>query len=654
MKKLFYLLGIVVFIVSCSQNHQETIKNIRQLEWKRSKNSTDFEKYILDENPLIRLTVADALAKIGSSVHLKPITQLLTDTENVVVEKAIFALGQFCNQDTLLLRMLDNPDYIRFKIPVIKALGRSKSDQVLQTLFNRLPDLADSLKVCTIKSLSHIAPEKIRNRNQIKILAGYLFSTNQDVRGASAYFFSRHPSARAIHSLIRSNHSLQSIQDKYRLKALSRSLSHYYIQRGDSATIDTMQTRILDDLKNGIGTWQHQLYEIDILSNIGDQVSLYTIEKYLDHENPHLRKAAINALSRSDSISIKQILLRRYQDASWADKGNIILSLSKKDPEMAYSFIQQNLDKGTIYFKQLLLKSLAKIRGRLSRRTLRQFLQVPNPRLNYTAFQELWDMRYIGYKHTYQFLLSGDMALTSIAAEWVTEHPEWAKFDDLTEAYNKFREPADVETMMAILSAISLIKSPESNQFLKNIHDSTSSYVLAKEANEGLAKAAVPVPLRTDLQPELFIPDTIYIQNEPIDAIIETEKGDILIELLPEAAPVTVSNFIHLASNAYYNNLTFHRVISDFVVQGGDPRGDGWGGPGYSIPCEYNDLPFERGTIGMATAGKDTGGSQFFICHSEQPHLNRRYTVFAKVINGMDVVDKIEINDKINKIVIQK
>jgi len=157
-----------------------------------------------------------------------------------------------------------------------------------------------------------------------------------------------------------------------------------------------------------------------------------------------------------------------------------------------------------------------------------------------------------------------------------------------------------------------------------------------------------------DLQPKLFVPDVLLIQNNTVEATIETEKGKILIHLLPGVAPLTVSNFIYLAEKGFYNNLTFHRVVSDFVVQAGDPRGDGWGGPNYAIPCEYNQRPFKRGTIGMATAGKDTGSSQFFICHSEQPHLSRRYTVFGEVISGMDVVDKIEIDDKIQQILIIK
>ena len=126
-------------------------------------------------------------------------------------------------------------------------------------------------------------------------------------------------------------------------------------------------------------------------------------------------------------------------------------------------------------------------------------------------------------------------------------------------------------------------------------------------------------------------------------AIIETEKGTIELELFEEDAPNTVANFEKLIEEGFYDGLTFHRVIPNFVIQGGCPNGNGTGGPGYTIKCETEGNPNKHGTgaLSMAHAGKDTGGSQFFITHSPQPHLDGVHTVFGKVIEGMDVVDKI-------------
>lgn len=140
-------------------------------------------------------------------------------------------------------------------------------------------------------------------------------------------------------------------------------------------------------------------------------------------------------------------------------------------------------------------------------------------------------------------------------------------------------------------------------------------------------------------------------------ATMVTDKGTMVIELFEDDAPGTVANFVQLANSGFYNGLTFHRVIPDFVVQGGCPRGDGTGGPGYSIPCETDGKKqiHDRGVLSMAHAGRNTGGSQFFICHNRRntAHLDRKHTVFGKVIENVDVIDDIRRGDKIISITIE-
>lgn len=137
-------------------------------------------------------------------------------------------------------------------------------------------------------------------------------------------------------------------------------------------------------------------------------------------------------------------------------------------------------------------------------------------------------------------------------------------------------------------------------------------------------------------------------------ATIETNRGTIEIELYPQYAPKTVNNFVFLSQEGFYDGITFHRVISDFMIQGGDPTGTGRGGPGYKFEDEVkgNPLTHESGVISMANAGPNTNGSQFFITHAPQPHLNGKHTVFGKVIHGKDVVDAIRQGDTITKVTI--
>jgi len=141
-------------------------------------------------------------------------------------------------------------------------------------------------------------------------------------------------------------------------------------------------------------------------------------------------------------------------------------------------------------------------------------------------------------------------------------------------------------------------------------------------------------------------------------AEIHTEKGVMKVEFYDNDAPKTVDNFISLAKKGYYDGLNFHRVIPDFVIQGGCPDGTGAGGPGYSIDCELDgdNQYHDKGVLSMAHAGRNTGGSQFFICHSRTntAHLDRNHTCFGKVIEGVDVIDDIRQGDKILKVVVEE
>jgi peptidyl-prolyl cis-trans isomerase B (cyclophilin B) len=143
--------------------------------------------------------------------------------------------------------------------------------------------------------------------------------------------------------------------------------------------------------------------------------------------------------------------------------------------------------------------------------------------------------------------------------------------------------------------------------------------------------------------------------NLPVVAI-ETPRGKIVLELYKNDAPGTVANFIKLVKKGFYNGLKFHRVIADFMIQGGCPKGTGTGDAGYNIPCEvdHNPRKHQRGSLSMAHRGKDTGSCQFFITHRATSHLDGKHTVFGQVIEGQDVVDKVQMGDKMNKVYMVK
>jgi len=173
---------------------------------------------------------------------------------------------------------------------------------------------------------------------------------------------------------------------------------------------------------------------------------------------------------------------------------------------------------------------------------------------------------------------------------------------------------------------------------------------LLRELDPTRDEATAIRPAPTRLNRDVYGSSAVIAPAVSTHVYIDTDKGTIQIELAVLDAPLTVRTFTDLAQSGYFSGVSIHRVVPNFVVQDGDPRGDGEGGPGYTIRDELNQRPYLRGTVGMALDWADTGGSQFFIAHSPQPHLDARYTVFGQVVSGMDVVDKLSRGDIIRHV----
>ncbi len=227
----------------------------------------------------------------------------------------------------------------------------------------------------------------------------------------------------------------------------------------------------------------------------------------------------------------------------------------------------------------------------------------------------------------------------------------------IIQAYAGMAQSDDVETKVSVLDHLepwagepevqSLLRTALSDH-LRNVRVAAAGILRragAEDVPEYPGETSSPLPRTTyDMLAGLRKDRTV--------AVVETVRGNIELELFHEDAPLTVSNFIALSRRGYFDGQTFMRVVPFFVVQSGDPRNDMEGGPGYSIRCEINMRPYVRGSVGMALAGKDTGGSQFFITLASQPHLDGSYTCFGHVISGMQVVDHLTPGDRIKKVTI--
>jgi cyclophilin family peptidyl-prolyl cis-trans isomerase len=257
-------------------------------------------------------------------------------------------------------------------------------------------------------------------------------------------------------------------------------------------------------------------------------------------------------------------------------------------------------------------------------------------------------------------LKAEDVVVRATAAELLGElgDPSEKVTSALEAAYKAARKETMNDARVAILEAAQKLKHPMNLQALAE-ETRDEDYVVRRKAVELLVQSKFETAtqklaigkVNTGHDKKYWQRMTQLAESpkNPI-AVIHTKKGDVRIELYIQDAPMTVDNFMKLVRNGFYDGLEFVRVVPNFVIQAGDPRGDQNGGPGYQIRDEINLRRYQTGTVGMALSGKDTGGSQFFITHSPQPHLDGGYTIFGQVIDGMEAVNKIARGDKIERI----
>ena len=252
---------------------------------------------------------------------------------------------------------------------------------------------------------------------------------------------------------------------------------------------------------------------------------------------------------------------------------------------------------------------------------------------------------------TYLTLHDG-VVLRAAAAAFQPAAGAATPWQPILQAYAGIAPGSDAETKVALLDRLRFwVHAPEVESFLRSaLQDRERN---ARIAAARLLKTAAHADVPEDPGPATSnVTDLAYVQlasarQDRTIAVMDTARGRIEIELFREDAPLTVANFVSLAQHGFFDGLSFMRVVPYFVIQGGDPRNDQEGGPGYTIRCEINMHPFERGAVGMALAGKDTGGSQFFIALSPQPHLDGGYTCFGRVISGMPPAEHMVAGDRI-------
>ena len=351
---------------------------------------------------------------------------------------------------------------------------------------------------------------------------------------------------------------------------------------------------------------------------------------YVGAAQPWIRGAALQALARIDRDEFALVLSGLDPDPEWSVRAALATALGSVGDEVSTSILHSMLKDEDVRVLPAVLEALRKSRGIDSVETLRQRLTHP------------------------------DVVVRSAAAEGLAALGAPGVTPALIEAYRASLGDRDLDARTALVSALQAQKDSGAASALLEVAKSDPSRVVRAQAAAALRELGREAPplgpeavdrpfadYREAMRPYDPIPGVPLYSPR---AILHTRYGKAEILLNTIEAPLTVDSFMDLARRGFYDGLTFHRVVPGFVTQGGCPRGDGSGGPGYTLRSELGQRPYGRGAVGMALSGQDTGGSQFFITHAPAPHLDGAYALFGTVTSGMDVVERIRPGDVIEHV----
>ena len=382
---------------------------------------------------------------------------------------------------------------------------------------------------------------------------------------------------------------------------------------------------LLDLVRSATTAPQERQEAVGALGGIGGEGVYDTLLDLLGDRSPAVRATALQALGRLGTEGFVTVLSGLDPDRHWNVRAALATVLGTLPPEVGLPRLRSMLEDSDQRVIPSVLASLAALRAPEAVEVMTKRLTADDPVVRAAAARGLGQLKPAGAEEA------------------------------LAGAYRRGLRDTSYVARAAALEALALYGQAAEARLVEALED--PDWAVRVRAASLLEPLGGPEDVADRIRPAPTAhPKGTYaaprLTNPPVStqAYIETEYGIVQIELAVLDAPLTVENFVTLARSKFFDGLPLHRVVPDFVVQGGDPRGDGEGGPGYTIRDELNERPYLRGTVGMALDWADTGGSQFFITHSPQPHLNGRYTVFGRVVSGMEIVDRLQQWDVIRRI----
>ena len=696
-----FVMIVALPVVLFGQKLSDSEREILTLQDQRSLGNGKLLSYFANPDPKLRFMALIACANIQDTSTSGAVSFLLNDREPQVRAAAAFALGQTgptVFQDSLLNHLSAEKDSAVI-IRIMEALGRIGSPKVLEAVTG-FDNASGSRFVAAGQALSvaRFALRGIKNEQSIWFCFELLAQRNPEVRWKALFALWRTAPHGLIDVEIAKRESLLTVVSKDLDVDVRVNLATLLGRSKSQYAMELIQTMQADDLAKP--NWEVEIQLVKAIAAFSATVpeKVNDLIDYLSSPNNHVKIAALQSLSglakrdvesAADTASLRQALLLLVgmkNPTAELVRGEAIVTLAKLFPE---DFTRKNFmaDKDlTVREKTKVIEALSSIPSGRSLSITLFSLDDSNVRIAMAAWdfirryltpstlekirsdnQEWGDAKQILYRKTLNGLMRKDMAITHLVSNALADTSYFSIFREpkladslifaLKDAYSLLASPDDVEAMQAAAAAMGSIKDarfvPVLEKSLKD-PDKTVAVTAALALRQITGNDYTgKLPKSTKALHSDYDWSVLESIGVTAHAVVKTNKGTFTIHLLRDDAPFTVLNFVKLARKNFYNGLTFHRVVPNFVIQGGDPRGDGWGGPGYAIRSEFSFAPFGRGAAGIASAGKDTEGCQFFITHQPTPHLDGRYTVFARVVSGQDVVDQIQIGDTIQQITIE-
>jgi cyclophilin family peptidyl-prolyl cis-trans isomerase len=617
----------------------------------------DLIALLRDDEARTRRRAALAVGRVGLAEGVEPVLPLLADDDVEVRQMAAFALGLIghASARAALLKALDDPEPI-VQGRAAEALGligdRADADAVSGIV--RRNAATGALGAIEPDDLSYpLAPpvEAVRlGLYALVRLGSYeaLAAAALDAKGQPisrwwpvAYALQRLGDARAVQTLL----TLLNTPGRYTAAFAARGLGTTKATQAAATLRGLIEQRRADPAV--------LVQALRALASIGDRAAMPALIKFIADRggDANLRIEAMTTygtLADADSVDV---LIELIADPHPIVRGTALRTLARVDPDVFVATLAGLEPDRDWTVRVAEAGALGTLPGDRSLPRLSALLQDPDQRVVPAAIAALAASRPAGVeKLLIERLKADDFAVRAAAAAALGTLKATTAVPALIDAYKSALGDSTYGARAAALAALTAIEPATGRQLLQGALADPEWALRVRAAallqeqgapppGDAIRPAGAGRPVDDPAWQALLTP-----QFSP-HAFIDTDKGTIEIELAVLDAPITVDNFITLGRKGFFNGVAIHRVVPDFVVQDGDPRGDGEGGPGYTIRDELNQRPYLRGTVGMALDWEDTGGSQFFITHAPQPHLDARYTVFGHVVNGMDVVDRLVIGD---------